>query len=118
MSKLKAHLNRKLRLQDSDQFRIPGSTIVTQSESGSKENCVPQVEHRRRCLKAACALHFAYYNFCRAHQTLRVTPAMDAGITDHVWSLEEMCATLPAQASAAKRIDKGLILKALGDKAS
>jgi len=45
-------------------------------------------------------------------------PAMEAGITDHVWSLEEMCATLPTQASAAKRIDKGLVLKALGEQAS
>jgi IS1 family transposase/transposase-like protein len=41
-------------------------------------------------LKAACALHFAYYNFCRVHKTLRVTPAMEAGITDHVWSLAEL----------------------------
>jgi len=36
------------------------------------------------------ALYFMYYNFCRIHQTLRVTPAMEAGITDHVWSLEEI----------------------------
>jgi len=36
-------------------------------------------------------------------------------LTDHVWSLDEMCATLPAQASATKKIDKGLILKALGE---
>ncbi|HWZ42184.1 MAG TPA: IS1 family transposase [Candidatus Saccharimonadales bacterium] len=41
-------------------------------------------------LKAACALHFAYYNFCRVHRTLRVTPAMEAGITDHVWSIAEL----------------------------
>lgn len=41
-------------------------------------------------LKAACALHFAYYNFCRVHQTLRVTPAMQAGISDHVWTIAEM----------------------------
>ena len=41
-------------------------------------------------LKAACALHFAYYNFCRVHQTLRCTPAMEAGITDHVWTIAEM----------------------------
>jgi IS1 family transposase len=34
------------------------------------------------------AIYHAYYNFCRVHQTLRVTPAMEAGITDHVWSLE------------------------------
>jgi IS1 family transposase len=41
-------------------------------------------------LKAACALHFAYYNFCRGHRTIRVTPAMEAGITDHVWSIAEL----------------------------
>ncbi len=36
------------------------------------------------------AIHFMYYNFCRIHKSLRVTPAMEAGITDHVWSLEEI----------------------------
>jgi IS1 family transposase len=36
------------------------------------------------------ALHFTYYNFCKVHQTLRVTPAMEAGISDHVWSVEEL----------------------------
>jgi len=44
-------------------------------------------------LKAACALHFAYYNFCRIHQTLRVTPAMEAGLTDHIWTLKELLST-------------------------
>lgn len=39
---------------------------------------------------AAVALHFMHYNFCRVHQTLRVTPAMEAGIADHVWSIEEI----------------------------
>lgn len=39
---------------------------------------------------AAIALYFAYYNFCRVHQTLRVTPAMEAGLTDHVWNVEEL----------------------------
>ena len=48
--------------------------------------------------------------------TLRVTPAMEAGISDHIWSLEEMCILLPETPSAAKRIDKGLILKALGER--
>jgi IS1 family transposase len=64
------------------------------------------------------ALYFLHYNFCRVHSTLRVTPAMQAGISDHVWSIEELCALLPQSESAAKRIDKGLILKALGEKAS
>ena len=41
-------------------------------------------------LKAAIALHFAYYNFCRVHSSLRVTPAMEAGLTDHVWSIAEL----------------------------
>jgi IS1 family transposase len=38
----------------------------------------------------AVALYFMYYNFARIHQTLRVTPAMEAGISDHVWSIEEI----------------------------
>src|SRR5664280_712572 len=36
------------------------------------------------------AIHFMYYNFCRIHKSLRVTPAMEAGIADHVWTLEEI----------------------------
>jgi IS1 family transposase len=48
-------------------------------------------------LKAAVALHFMYYNFARIHQTLRVTPAMEAGIADHVWSLEEIVGLLETQ---------------------
>jgi hypothetical protein len=43
-------------------------------------------------LKAAVALHFAYYNFLRIHKMLRVTPAMEARITDHVWGWEELLA--------------------------
>jgi len=38
-------------------------------------------------LKAACALHFAHYNFCRVHSSLRVTPAMAAGIASEIWPL-------------------------------
>ena len=40
----------------------------------------------------AVALHFMYYNFGRIHQSLRITPAMAAGISDHVWELEEIAA--------------------------
>jgi len=43
----------------------------------------------------ACALYFMHYNFCRIHQTLRVTPAMEAGVSDHVWSIEEIIGLLP-----------------------
>jgi len=38
----------------------------------------------------AVALHFMHYNFARVHKTLRVTPAMEAKVTDHVWTLEEI----------------------------
>jgi hypothetical protein len=40
--------------------------------------------------EAAIALHYMHYNFCRIHSSLRVTPAMEAGIADHVWGLEEV----------------------------
>lgn len=39
---------------------------------------------------AMVAIHFLYYNFARIHKTLRVTPAMAAGLSDRVWSLEEI----------------------------
>jgi hypothetical protein len=41
-------------------------------------------------LKAAVALYVAWYNLCRPHMTLRVTPGMEAGIADHVWSISEL----------------------------
>lgn len=41
-------------------------------------------------LRAAIALHFAHYNFCRIHSSLRVTPAMEAGISNHVWDMKEI----------------------------
>jgi hypothetical protein len=40
--------------------------------------------------EAAIALHYMYYNFGRVHQTLRVTPAMEAGVSNHVWTLAEI----------------------------
>src|SRR5438132_7227268 len=40
--------------------------------------------------KEALALHFMHYNFARVHKTLRVTPAMEAGVADHIWSLDEI----------------------------
>lgn len=47
----------------------------------------------------AVALHFMFYNFGRIHKTLRVTPAMEARISDHVWSLEEIAALVPDPAA-------------------
>jgi IS1 family transposase len=48
------------------------------------------ISKKRAMLKAAVTLFVVWYDFCRVHQTLRVTPAMEAGITDHVWSLAEL----------------------------
>jgi hypothetical protein len=41
-------------------------------------------------LQSAVVLHFAHYNLVRLHKTLRITPAMAAGVTNRVWSLEEL----------------------------
>ncbi|VAX06116.1 hypothetical protein MNBD_GAMMA26-926 [hydrothermal vent metagenome] len=43
----------------------------------------------------AISLHYMYYNFGRIHKTLRVSPAMEAGVTDHLWSLEEIAGLIP-----------------------
>jgi hypothetical protein len=45
---------------------------------------------------AAEALHYMHYNFVRSHRTLRVAPAMQAGLTDRVWSIEDMVRLLEA----------------------
>jgi IS1 family transposase len=58
------------------------------------------------------ALYFFHYNFCRVHTTLRVTPAMEAGLTNHVWTLEELCALLPERKPNAQA-DREMVLKAL-----
>ena len=45
-------------------------------------------------ITATVGLYFMYYNFARVHQTLRVTSAMEAGIADHIWSIEEIVGPL------------------------
>ena len=73
----------------------------------------------------AISIYFMFYNFVRPHQTLTkesgdagkrspTTPAMKAGLTDHIWSLEELCALLPTKKPNA-RADKELVLKALNN---
>ncbi|WP_437746246.1 transposase [Sorangium sp. So ce1504] len=55
-----------------------------------------RIEHHR----ASVALTYAYYNLCHVVKTLRVTPAMQAGLTDHVWTLDELLETLTAEEEA------------------
>jgi IS1 family transposase len=45
----------------------------------------------------AVAIHYMFYNFCRIHQSLRVTPAMEAGVSDHVWSIDEVIMLLDCE---------------------
>jgi IS1 family transposase len=52
-------------------------------------------------LEATVATFMAYYNFCRVHQTLRVTPAMECGLTDHVWSIRDLLMWESAERKAA-----------------
>ena len=50
---------------------------------------------------AMVAIHFMHYNFARVHKTLRITPAMAAGLADHIWSLEELVGLLDTQTKGA-----------------
>lgn len=67
---------------------------------------------------AAVALWFMYYNFSRVHQTLRVTPAMEAGLSDHVWSIRELCELMPQKRTIGGEMDAALLRKALGNDSS
>ncbi len=64
---------------------------------------------------AAVALWFMYYNFCRIHQTLRVTPAMESGLSNHAWTIEELVGLLKYEKSTTAKIDNALFRKALGE---
>ena len=63
----------------------------------------------------AVALHFMHYNFVRIHKTLRVTPAMEAGLADRPWTLEELCSLIAAKkrVSVVKLKEKGMLINAL-----
>jgi IS1 family transposase len=76
-------------------------TRLTNGFSKKFENHVHQI-----------AVYFFHYNFCRIHKTLRVTPAMEAGLTDRVWTLEELCDLIPKE-NPIQRIDRELISNAL-----
>ncbi len=57
-------------------------------------------------------------NFGRVHQTLRVTPAMESGLSDHVWSIDELCALLPKPTVSASQIEKRLLAEVLAVKSN
>ena len=83
---------------------IKGNPVAAGTSYVERQNLTMRMQSRRftrltnafskrlRNLKAAVALHFAWYNLCRVHRSLKVTPAMEAGLTDHVWDLGDLLA--------------------------
>ncbi len=87
-----------------EKIRIEGSPDVSHVSTSyvERQNLTMRMSMRRftrltngfskkiENLECAVALHFMNYNFARVHKTLRVTPAMEAGVADHIWKLEEI----------------------------
>ena len=65
----------------------------------------------------AVALHYMHYNYCRVHQSLRVTPAMEAGLATTPWTVDDLIALLPKPTVGPSKIDRELYRKALGESA-
>jgi hypothetical protein len=68
----------------------PHDADVNKSVYPADERVLKELENHA----AMVALYFMFYNFARVHQTLRVTPAMEAGIADHIWKIEEIVGLL------------------------
>ena len=64
-----------------------------------ESQCQGQCVYGYKNHEHAVALHFMHYKFCRIHQSLRVTPVMEAGIADHVWSLAEVVGMIDWEAN-------------------
>lgn len=97
------------RFVKADKRRINGTPDVTEVSTSyvERQNLTIRMQNRRftrltnafskkiENLEHSVALHFMHYNFARVHKTLRVTPAMEAGIADHVWTIEEIAGLIP-----------------------
>jgi hypothetical protein len=68
----------------------PHDANVHAAVHAADQRVLEKLEHHA----ATVALCIMYYNFARVHQTLRVTPAMEAGLAEHVWAMEELVALL------------------------
>ena len=80
-------------LQVTGSFKARGACnfLLSLSDDQARQGVVT---HSSGNHAAAVALHFMDYNFARIHQTLRVTPAMEAGVANHVWTVEEIVGLL------------------------
>lgn len=101
-----AHRYSPGRIKHLDKWPVQGNPDMTKASTSyvERQNLTMRMAMRRftrltngfskklENLRAAVSLHFGWYNFCRPHETIRVTPAMEAGLTDHVWSIGELVA--------------------------
>jgi hypothetical protein len=81
------------------QFTVPETPMAQRSNAEPSETRCKRLTRLTYAfskkwdnLDFALALHFAYYNFCRVHKTIKMTPAMASGLTDHVWTIAELLA--------------------------
>ncbi len=65
----------------------------------------------------AVAIHYMHYNFCRVHQSLRVTPAMESGLVSRIWTVEDLIALLPKPVVKSSKYDSEILRRALGESA-
>lgn len=61
----------------------------------------------------AVALHYMFYNYCRPHHSLGVSPAMEAGLADHIWNIEELCSLIPKPTVSVSKIEAEILQQAL-----
>ena len=82
-------------------FIQEGAKLTSETEARIRENVLRLIEFSKKVEmhRHAIALHLMHYNFARVHQTLRVSPAQAAGVTAHLWSVEEIAGLLEAGAS-------------------
>ena len=74
-----------------DRQLLPGVYAVPplpDQQPARQNGALPEATRAR--ITSMIALYYAFYNFCRVHQTLKTTPAVAAGVADHVWTLTEL----------------------------
>ncbi len=73
-----------------------GYAVVARPRASRRIPSTPKGVHSKKLENHGhmIALYFMHYNYCKIHSTLRVTPAMEAGLADHVWEVEELLALL------------------------
>lgn len=90
----KRHINGSPKMEDVSTSHVERQNLTLRMQN-RRFTCLTNAFSKKiENLEHSVALHFMHYNFARIHKTLRVTPAMEAGLTDHVWSIEEIAALI------------------------